>query len=63
MKVSLNIPDELLVRIDEQAKSLSLSRSAYVSMTVTKAIQTEKILNSLPKVMEMNEKILSQLDK
>lgn len=48
MRVNMNIPDELVKHIDEQAKSLNISRSAYVVMTMSQKVQSDIILNSMP---------------
>ena len=44
MKVTVNIPNELLKEIDERAKSMYLSRSAYVTMTLSQRLQQDKVL-------------------
>lgn len=52
MRININIPDDLITQIDERAEKLFLSRSAYVSMTMARAIQQDNLLDSVPEMLD-----------
>lgn len=52
MRINLSIPDELLKRVDESAKKLNMNRSAFVSMSITRQLESEQIINNLPSMLE-----------
>ena len=45
MKITINIPEELLKDVDTKAKSMYLSRSAYINMTLGQQLQKERRKN------------------
>ena len=67
MNITINIDKDLVERIDDIANKLYLSRSAYISMTMSRAVNSEKMNEQLPlmvtnfnefisKIYEMTEK-------
>lgn len=48
MQVTINLDKDLVKRIDEIADYLHISRSAYISMTMSRAVNTEKVNEQLP---------------
>ena len=61
-RANIQFSDKLLADIDELAESLSLSRSAFVNMAVSKYIQQEKLMSVLPEFIELaKEERLKQL--
>lgn len=53
MRVNLIMPDDLVSQIDSQAKSLGVSRSAYMVMSLSQKIQSEQALKSMPELQSM----------
>lgn len=45
MQVTVNLDKELVHLIDEVAEKLYISRSAYISVTMSRAVKTEQIKN------------------
>ena len=48
MNITINIDKDLVERIDDIANKLYLSRSAYISMTMSRAVNSEKMNEQLP---------------
>ena len=44
----MNIPDDLAKQIDEHAKKLHLSRTAYIVTSMSQKIQAELIMEQMP---------------
>ena len=40
-QISFAMPPELLARLDETARKLSISRAAFMKMAITRAVQNE----------------------
>lgn len=59
MRININIPDDLIGQIDARAEKLFLSRSAYVSMTMAKAIQQDIVIEAMPDMLEMMKQLQS----
>ncbi len=57
MKVGININPDVLEEADKQAKSMGLSRSAYVSMCLANFNMQRKAMESMPTLNEMLKKI------
>lgn len=53
MRININIPDELVKTIDKKAKTLNLNRTAYIVMTLSKYMQQENIMDTLPEFVKM----------
>lgn len=47
-KINMNLPDELINKLDEKAKSLYMTRTSYVIMALTQKIQSDEVVESLP---------------
>lgn len=50
MRVNLIMPDDLVVAIDAQAKKLGVSRSAYMVMSLSQKVQSEKVIDTMPEL-------------
>lgn len=48
MRVNVNLPEEIVRRADERAKELFLSRSAYITMCISRKLDEDRVLDSLP---------------
>ena len=55
MRVNIAISEELLHRVDEAAKALSISRSAYISVALSTKIQQDSLMTDLPKLLKAYE--------
>ena len=47
MRVSVNIPAELLAKIDEKSKALYLSRSAYITTALVQKMKEDELISTL----------------
>lgn len=56
MRVNLNINEDLVAEIDKLAKAFNLSRSAYVSMSLSKHLKQEKLIEALPELLSAIKK-------
>jgi metal-responsive CopG/Arc/MetJ family transcriptional regulator len=57
MKVGMNINPDVLEEADKQAKSMGLSRSAYVTMCIANFNMQRKAMESMPTLKEILKKI------
>jgi hypothetical protein len=48
MRVNMNVPDDLLKQIDEQAENLKINRTAYIVMSMAQKVQQDQIMNAMP---------------
>jgi len=53
IRVNLQMTENLLEKVDEYSESLNLSRSAFVSMAISKYIQQEQLLEMFPEFVKM----------
>ncbi len=59
---SINFKPDLLEKIDKEAKSLSMSRSAFLNMCVNQYFRTEEAKDLLAKASELFEMAKSMQD-
>ena len=52
MRLGINLPDELVAQIDERAKFLYISRSAYIATALSQKLQSDKMLDNMPELMQ-----------
>lgn len=52
VKLVCNINPELLARVDAYASSLSINRTAAVSVLLTRALQAETAMSDLSRLMD-----------
>lgn len=52
MRVSINIPDDLVKQVDKCAHDLYLSRSAFISMCISLKLQADKMADVLPEIVK-----------
>ena len=60
MRVNLQMPDDLVARIDAKAKELYISRTAYMIIACTQKLDSEDMLKRLP---ELKDSIQSLADR
>lgn len=52
MRVNYICPDDLLAKIDERAKQLSMTRTAYINMAVSRQLENEEMIKNLPAMLD-----------
>ena len=55
------MPDELVSQIDEVAKRLGVSRSAYIVLSMSQRIQSDLAIRSMPDLQILMNDIQSKL--
>lgn len=64
MKVTMNLPDDLLARVSIEADSLHMNRTQYVVRSLTQMVEADSLLRNEPdikaKMVELTE-MLSQV--
>lgn len=63
MKITINIPEDLLKDVDERAKSMYLSRSSFINMTLSQRLQQDKVLDSMPEMLQTLREVKLFTDK
>lgn len=64
MRININLSEELLKQIDERAKALYISRSAYIATALSQKLQSDKMLDNMPELMQtMKEAVLISKQK
>lgn len=51
MRVTINLPDELLSRVDKGADKLFISRSAYIATALAQKLQQDEVIEKMPDFM------------
>lgn len=62
-KANINIPEEVLQRTDKKAKSLGISRSAFITMTLSEKLMQTDVMESLPEMLASMKKIAEKEGK
>lgn len=52
MRININISEDLLNQIDEKAKALFISRSAYIATALSQKLQNDKLMDSMPEMLQ-----------
>lgn len=52
MRININLSEELLKQIDERAKALYISRSAYIATALSQKLQSDKMFDNMPELMQ-----------
>jgi len=52
MRVNINLSEELLNQIDEKARALYISRSAYIATALSQKLQSDKMMDNMPEIMQ-----------
>lgn len=62
MRININLSEELLKQIDEKAKSLYISRSAYIATALVQKMQADKMMDNMPNMLQTMKEALN-IDK
>lgn len=57
MRINMLIPDDLLKQIDEKAKKLHMSRTAFIISATMRQMQQDELLYNLPELMARLERL------
>lgn len=52
MRVNITMDEELLSKVDEAARKMYVSRSAYIAFAVSQKIQSDEVLSNMPKLAD-----------
>lgn len=52
MRINITMDEELIKKVDEVAKKMFVSRSAYISFAVSQKMQADKMLDNLPDMVK-----------
>jgi metal-responsive CopG/Arc/MetJ family transcriptional regulator len=64
MRVNINLSEELLNQIDEKARALYISRSAYIATALSQKLQSDKMMDNMPEIMQtMKEAVRIEKEK
>jgi metal-responsive CopG/Arc/MetJ family transcriptional regulator len=63
MKITINMPDDLLKDVDERAKSMYLSRSSFINMALSQRLQQDKVLDNVPEMLQALRDVKNVVDK
>ena len=64
MRININMPDDLVKKVDERAKQMFVSRSAYISMAMSQKVQSDDLMDVLPEMRaKLNQLAESLQDK
>lgn len=60
MRVNLLMPDDLVAKLDERARYLNISRSAYINMSVSRQLDVDQMSKNLPSLIEALNKAVDE---
>lgn len=64
MRVNINLSEELLNQIDEKARALYISRSAYIATALSQKLLSDKMMDNMPEIMQtMKEAVRIEKEK
>ncbi len=52
MRINITMDEELIKKVDEVAKKMFVSRSAYISFAVSQKMQADKMLDNMPELVK-----------
>jgi predicted transcriptional regulator len=64
MRINITLSEELISKIDERAKAMYISRSAYIATALTQKMQADDAMTMLPELSKaINDAIKLQMEK
>lgn len=60
MRININLSEELVKQIDEKAKEMYISRSAYIATALAQKMQTDALSKQLPEFVLLAQQIQQQ---
>lgn len=55
-RISLNLPSDMVDKIDSYAKSMNINRTAAITVLCNQALEYSDIVSSLPSLLELAKK-------
>ena len=52
IKINMNLPEDILEKTDKKAKQLGISRTAFITMTLSEKLMQTDLMDSLPQMLE-----------
>lgn len=59
-RLNMNVPDELLKKVDSRAKAMNVNRSAYINMALTRQVETEEMTSNFPMLLDIMNKAVDE---
>lgn len=53
MRLNISMDEELVKKVDEAAKKMHVSRSAYISFAVSQKMQADEMLQNMPELLRL----------
>lgn len=63
MRINITIPESVVEDADIRAKSLGISRSAYICMAISFKGQYDDMMKSMPKMLETMENLKPKIEQ
>jgi len=57
MRLNINMDEDLIRKVDEAAKKMHVSRSAYIAFAVSQKIQFDEMLSNVPELLKLLQTI------
>lgn len=62
-RLNMNVPEDLIRELDQQAARYGVTRTAYVTMALSQKLQSEQITKSLPELQQMLERLQGVVER
>lgn len=63
VKVNINLPEDLLEKTDKRAKQLGITRTAFITMTISEKLMQTDVMESLPEMLASMRKMADKEGK
>lgn len=61
MRINVNISEELCHQVDERAKAMFISRSAYISTALSQKMQADDAMRMLPEMAKTMQEAMEMM--
>lgn len=62
-KANVNIPDDVLEKTDKRAKLLGISRSAFITMTLSEKLMQTDVFEGFPELLSSMKELMGKEGK
>lgn len=52
MRINITMDDDLIKKVDEVAKKMYVSRSAYIAFAVSQKMQQDSLMENMPEMLQ-----------
>lgn len=56
-KITMNLPDDILEKADKRSKQLGISRTAFITMTISEKLMQSELIEGLPEMLATYKKM------